>query len=190
MRAPFYLFGGLNDHRKSLISEIFKLQEELPFSSAKVGNSTDTGGSSVATKPSSRSSKIKWISNRSLSEEIYYSYVLPANRAAFGVDVTPFCDIQYTEYHANENGKYDWHEDVFWGESRPFDRKLSLTIQLSEPEEYEGGNFKFAHCDLPQTVKLKGSILVFPSYLSHCVTPVTRGVRKSLVVWFEGPRWK
>ena len=71
------------------------------------------------------------------------------------------------------------------------DRKLSVTVQLSDPSEYEGGGFEFLECPNPdESSRKKGTVLVFPSYLKHRVLPVTKGTRKSLVAWFEGPRWK
>ena len=76
--------------------------------------------------------------------------------------------------------------------NEPFDRKLSMTVQLTDPTEYEGGDF---HLDdsvepLPSFSKDKGSVLIFPSYINHKVSPVTKGIRRSLVAWFSGPRWR
>lgn len=64
-------------------------------------------------------------------------------------------------------------------------------MQLSDSSEYEGGSFEFMEVEQPQEeAKTKGTALIFPSYLQHRVTPVTEGVRKSLVAWFSGPRWQ
>ena len=99
-------------------------------------------------------------------------------------------EIQYTEYHATEGGKYDWHHDVDWNNSGGTDRKLSLTVQLSDPSDYDGGYFEFLEVEQPPaSSKTKGAVLAFPSYLAHRVAPVTRGVRRSLVAWFHGPTW-
>jgi len=77
-------------------------------------------------------------------------------------------------------------------------RKLSLTINLTEPQNYEGGNLKFdlgSHTKGEQFVECvearnQGTIIVFPSYLYHCVTPVTKGTRYSLVLWCSGEPFK
>jgi PKHD-type hydroxylase len=73
------------------------------------------------------------------------------------------------------------------------DRKLSLIIQLTDPSEYEGGDFQF-DSDIPQPdpaeIKQRGTVIVFPSFLRHRVTPVTSGVRRSLVSWVEGPKFR
>jgi len=135
-----------------------------------------------------RSSTIRWVHDREI-RSFLKEYIIMANSAAFGVDLNGHCEIQYTEYYATERGHYDWHHDVFWNAPTNSDRKLSIVIQLSNPDEYEGGNFEFSECENPE-FKNKGSILVFPSYLKHRVTPVTKGTRKSLVSWFFGPRWR
>ena len=141
-----------------------------------------------------RRSRIIWLSDQQwLKDYLYDSWIMEANREAFNVDVLKCCDIQYTEYHGSDQGHYDFHKDVFWEENKQFDRKLSLTIQLSEPTDYEGGDFELHPMygkEMPVESKWYGSVLVFPSYLEHAVKPVTSGVRKSLVAWFEGPRWR
>ena len=72
--------------------------------------------------------------------------------------------------------------------------KLSLTLQLSDGSEYEGGNFELndgTGQGLPyDALRKKGSVLIFPSFLMHRVTPVTSGVRKTIVAWFEGRQFK
>lgn len=136
-----------------------------------------------------RRSKIRW-ANDSVLRSILWSFIQDANRNAFDVDVVEYADIQYTEYHGDESGKYDEHIDVNWGADIPYDRKLSITVQLSDPDDYTGGDFTIQNCDLPAGLKNKGSVLVFPSYLVHGVSPVQTGIRKSLVAWFEGPRWR
>lgn len=77
-------------------------------------------------------------------------------------------------------------------------RKISVTINLTDKDEYEGGNLKFDfgnHASAPPQVECteareKGSIIVFPSFVPHTVTPVTKGTRKSLVMWCLGEPWK
>ncbi len=70
-------------------------------------------------------------------------------------------------------------------------RKLSMVLQLSDPSEYEGGDLElFTSANPIITKKQKGIIHAFPSYVMHRVTPVTKGVRKTLVVWIAGPRFK
>ena len=138
-----------------------------------------------------RRSKVSWLTGNDKVHGMLNSYIAEA-RNFIDVEVGFDAEIQYTEYHASEGGKYDWHHDVHWEGDGPTDRKLSLTVQLSDPADYEGGNFEFAACEQlpPHYAKQRGTVVVFPSYLSHRVSPVTSGVRKSLVAWFHGPRWR
>ena len=80
-------------------------------------------------------------------------------------------------------------------------RKLSMVVQLSKPENYEGGGFRFNLRGLdsqtddnimspPPGFKQQGSIIVFPSFLWHKVEPITKGIRHSLVMWALGEKWK
>jgi PKHD-type hydroxylase len=63
---------------------------------------------------------------------------------------------------------------------------------LSDPSDYEGGRFEFDNTlpQLPDEAFKKGSVIVFPSFHKHRVTPVTSGIRHSLVTWVEGPHWR
>ena len=137
-----------------------------------------------------RSSDVAWLTGNNVVQDIIWEYVKAANDRAFHFQIENKGDIQYTEYHAVKKGHYDWHHDVDWNGDTPRDRKLSVTVQLSDLSEYEGGAFTFSECETPDhSARVKGTVLVFPSYLQHRVLPITSGTRKSLVAWFEGPRW-
>jgi len=116
------------------------------------------------------------------------------NTRFFNFDINGYDTLQYSEYHASENGKYDWHVDMYVGEMPPTDidtRKLSLVVWLND--DYEGGDFELicTSLDTPITIpKEKGKLIIFPSFLFHRVTPVTRGIRRSLVSWIYGPKFK
>lgn len=94
-------------------------------------------------------------------------------------------DIQYTEYDESYKGHYDWHVDCGYSNTR----KLSLVVQLSDPSEYEGGELQVHNGESPHRTctKEKGAMILFPSFLHHRVTPVTKGTRRSLVLWISGP---
>ena len=147
-----------------------------------------------AEKTSYRESKVRWIDvNKEKSMvETLWSYVNRANRDSFDVDVRYLNEVQYTTYYGTNKGHYDWHHDVDFRNNQPYHRKLSVTVQLSDASEYEGGDFEFdGDIDqLPPEHKEKGTVLVFPSFYRHRVKPVTKGTRKSLVAWFEGPHWR
>ena len=137
-----------------------------------------------------RVSEIAWLNDQYWLRDMLFGYVMEANRIAFGVDVENIASIQFTEYHGDRKGKFNWHDDVIWTEERAFDRKISVTVQLSDPADYGGGAFEFSDWPSPENSRGQGTILVFPSYLTHRVAPVTHGTRRSLVAWFEGPRWR
>lgn len=140
-----------------------------------------------------RSSAIRWL-DPVADEDIVarlMQFVHSSNRSNFGFDIHAPFELQFTEYHGSEGGKYDWHHDVWLNSSRPYARKLSVVVQLSNPADYEGGAFEFFDVQHPGAqFAPQGSILLFPSFLQHRVLPVTGGLRRSLVTWVEGPRWR
>lgn len=189
-RAIWQMFSGALDERTcdSIITECEY------YSPVKAGIGIDE---TSRTDNSVRESEIRWIdrtdiNSRFIADIIYY-YVHEANRNAFNVDVNYLKDIQYTKYFGKNKGHYKQHCDTFWANhNNAYDRKLSVTIQLSNSDEYEGGDFKFTDCESPNAEELrkKGTVLVFLSPIYHCVEPVTKGERKSLVAWVEGPKWR
>ena len=95
---------------------------------------------------------------------------------------------QYTEYP--EGGFYDWHvdNDVNMAHEPPV-RKISMTCLLSPESEFEGGNLELIKEDKIPKIK-QGHAIFFASFIRHRVTPVIRGNRKSLVMWFGGTPFK
>ena len=136
-----------------------------------------------------RKSTIRWVRDEALQNRLW-DYVQTANKASFGVDVTNQCDMQFTIYDSANSGHYDWHHDVHWNGQDSQDRKISLTIQLTDPKNYEGGGFEFEEVKTSADFTGKGTIVLFPSYLRHKVHRVTSGTRHSLVAWFFGARWQ
>jgi len=118
------------------------------------------------------------------------------NNRWYNFDINGYDQFQYTEYHSSNNGCYGWHSDLFLGplpeNSYTETRKLSLSLILNDPEiDFEGGELQFGHELNHEAAKVKkGTIVLFPSFGLHRVSPVTRGVRKSLVAWILGPKWK
>ena len=138
-----------------------------------------------------RKSRVAWLTDNKPILDMLFDFVDTANKNVFNLSIFKQADIQYTEYLGSEGGHYSWHHDIDWNRNDGFDRKISVTVQLSNPNEYEGGSFSFSETESPDDrCKEKGTVLVFPSYLQHAVQPVTSGTRKSLVAWFEGPRWQ
>lgn len=112
-----------------------------------------------------------------------------ANRSFFNFNIQDSENIQFTEYDEKYEGEYKQHIDTFWISQNH--RKISCILQLSDPEEYEGGDFFLNATERPnmEEVKNQGTLLFFPSFLEHGITPVTKGTRYSLVCWFTGPHF-
>lgn len=137
-----------------------------------------------------RKSTVRWVQDVPEITDVLWRYAWESNRMAYNFDINCIFEVQFTEYHGDENGFYTWHHDIDYTADVGYDRKISIVVQLSNPENYEGGDFQFRDLDAPENFKNRGSVLTFPSYLEHQVTPVTKGKRYSLVTWVEGPRWR
>lgn len=113
-----------------------------------------------------------------------------ANQYHFGYDLTGIMHgIQLIEYSSDTEvkGHYDWHVDS--GNGEPATRKISFTAQLSDPKDYEGCELVINnHGTEVVATKERGSIHLFPSYMTHKVTPITKGTRYALVIWIHGSR--
>jgi len=153
-----------------------------------------------------RNSDLVWMDDRWIYNELQ-PYVHLANKKAgwnFNWERSESC--QFTKYKLNQY--YDWHCD---SDSKPYEkgndkgmiRKLSMTCQLTDGSEYEGGELEFdfrqydphmrdesKHLQKAKEILPKGSIIVFPSFVWHRVKPVTKGTRYSLVMWSTGYPYK
>ena len=135
-----------------------------------------------------RDCSVRWIDDEWV-HSLLWPYVEQANQRGFHVAVDSRSEMQVVEYTAEQGAHYDWHHDVHWNGQSDFDRKISITVQLSGSDEYEGGDFEFDEVKTNADFRSKGTVLVFPSYLRHRIHPVTAGTRRALVAWFSGPRW-
>jgi PKHD-type hydroxylase len=115
--------------------------------------------------------------------------ILQANQQWFGFELNTIEALQYSVYNVGDF--YDGHVDHHFQGAGQFPRKLSFSMQLTDPSEYEGGSTRLITSHEPFAIpKTKGSITFFPSYTLHDVQPITKGTRKALVGWVLGPRWK
>ena len=146
-----------------------------------------------------RTSKTAFITDTWIKKDLQ-SFVKYANKSwQFNLNCNE--DVQFTEYEPR--GHYNWHNDSLKNpmNMKNMQRKLSTVVQLSSPEDYEGGDLKFnlrgldsSNADTvmspPPEFKQQGSIVIFPSFLWHKVEPITSGKRYSLVMWTLGEKWK
>ena len=142
-----------------------------------------------------RNSKIKWIPMEDSRFHWLYGKITDKihqlNSEVWKFDLQETIEqIQYTEYDGNVKGHYNWHLDV--GKYIASHRKISVTVQICDPKDYEGGELEIHSGTDSELVieKSLGLMTVFPSFLLHRVRPVTKGKRRSLVLWTGGCAFK
>lgn len=138
-----------------------------------------------------RDSQIAWMYPTDETQWIYYrisQVVMDLNAQFFNFDLFGFTEgLQFTKYEA-PSGHYQAHIDKLFGKTI---RKLSVVLQLSDPADFQGGDLNMTLGKDPDVMeKMQGKIVVFPSYVLHGVTPVTKGTRYSLVGWITGEPFK
>ena len=157
-----------------------------PQQTAQVGG---TAGGTVDTK--TRTSHISWIPFAKMQEmyKVIENIMLKTNSNHFGFDGMRLTEpAQYTEYPTG--GFYDWHidSDVNCANEPPI-RKISMTCLLSPESEFEGGGLELIS-DGKIVRPKQGQAIFFASYIRHRVIPISKGIRKSLVMWFGGPSFR
>jgi len=195
------------------IDKIFDLVKEKKFAEAGVGYDKNEDNKNLLTDHKiinfdvgvvkrKRETNIKWISLEKNSNWLFKKIIQCINEVNinnYGYILKFVEDLQFSEYTSLTKGFYSKHQDCSNRhaiENFVDMRKLSFTIQLSDPNDYEGGELKFykgkksiyTNKEEGDTAKKdKGSIIFFPSHVLHEVTPVTKGTRYSLVSWVQGP---
>lgn len=165
----------------------------IPSQDGVVG--TDSG---IRADFTTRRSRVKFLqSNDWKFQHLFddlWKMAISANRDFFNVHITQLNFVQLAEYNELDRGEYRDHHDVFWLNDDPIlHRKLSCVIQLTPPDQYDGGELELldvAQFPPAQDLREQGTVLFFPSFFMHRARPVTRGVRHSIAAWFEGPKWR
>ena len=149
------------------------------------------GGAKGTIDTKVRTSHISWIPFKKMPEmyKTIETLMLKTNNNHFGFDNMQLTEpAQYTEYP--EGGFYDWHIDSdVEGKNEPPVRKISMTCLLSHESEFEGGGLELMSDGKIARPK-QGNAIFFASYIRHRVVPISKGVRKSLVMWFGGTPFK
>ena len=139
-----------------------------------------------------RNSDISWIGSNEDTAWIFRritDLVTTVNSQFFNFDLLGFEELQFTKYHSDYKGFYSRHTD--YGYENLVNRKLSFSVQLSDPDTYEGGDLVLHGGSGEMKVqKDHGTMIFFPSFTLHEVKPVTKGLRYSLVGWVNGPRFR
>jgi len=134
---------------------------------------------------------ILWKKIKNFLEEPYDKIVHTA-KYKFGYDIYDVSNLDMcllNIYHSSKNSEYGWHIDV--NKDDLFDVKLTVIINLSL-EEFEGGDFKLFQNDeyVVEQLKTPGNMIMFKSQINHCVTPVTKGERRTLTIFIHGPKFR
>lgn len=169
------------------IDQIHDIAAEYKLDTAKVGSgdqeleNTSIRDSNIAFLRSSDEAN-KWIFERITGA------IVNINRQFWNFDLRRIETLQYSEYGVGQF--YRPHIDMMYQAPNNAIRKLSFTIQLTDPKEYEGGDVLIKTGTDSPIHKDPGTINFFPSYVLHEVTPVTKGTRHALVGWITGPAFK
>lgn len=162
---------------------------EVDWSTSGTGTILEPSGE-VRTDTEQRRTDIVWQNPMQPLGCIARTYIDTANHSAgWGYILSNQEPTQIGRYKSEDKGHYDWHMDL----QLPKDgvqRKLSISILLSDPSEFEGGELQFKGMEDHKILTKQGSIVVFPSFIEHRVTPVTKGVRYSAVTWASGPSFR
>jgi len=193
---PFEIHPGVFTARQC--DRIVALAESQELESARITDGTVLGDG--VDDEAIRRSETTWITPDDDTWWIFEKLAKVAERANrhYGFELTGFGeDLQYTVYRA-PGGFYTWHQDGLDGPLAT--RKLSLVVQLSDPSDYVGGELQFFEVyeeyepeDLAAftaAASARGSVVAFPAFELHRVLPVRDGVRRSLVSWVSGPRFR
>tara|TARA_R100001015_G_C4631582_1_gene194198 strand:+ start:2611 stop:3231 length:621 start_codon:yes stop_codon:yes gene_type:complete len=200
----YYYFKNVFDDRfcKS-VKDLAKKQKLKKGVVSKNKNETVLGENEFTHKLKLRDSDVCWLNDQWLYDVIS-PYIEEANKMAnWNFDINYFEDLQFTKYKKNQH--YDWHLDNLTSTyDTPHNpnihgtyRKLSFSINLSDPKDFKGGEFYFEFLNSPINnvvecleIKEKGSIIIFPSFVKHKVAAITKGERNSLVGWALGYPFK
>ena len=141
-----------------------------------------------------RSSNVKFIDSSHHIGKLCLENVADVNNKGYNYDLRQYDNNLFQYAHYCVNDYYNWHVDILKNRNRAFVRKLSFSLVLND--DYDGGVLEIAVPNSPdadnpynifQVPRKRGTLIIFPSHLLHRVTPVTHGIRKSIVGWLVGP---
>lgn len=173
----YWIKGGLSDIE---IEKIYTKTNSLSLEASTILTGSETN---------IRKSLVSWLLKEDKENDWLYDKLIDfayyVNKELWNFDINFLVDdIQYSQYLSDSN-HYDYHLDL--GPGMLSLRKISIVVQLSDSNDYEGGDLQILKGKNPINLpRDKGSVFLFPSFLLHRVTPVTSGQRDSLVLWLCG----
>ena len=188
--------GALTFNRKNFVDDSFiqkvenyiKTQKLIPGGIANTHEKVDL-------KDDVRRSQIHWMADEKYKDDLAPLYgeltakLREVNSRHWNWIIDSWDAFQYSEYDESYKGHYDWHIDyTMKTPDQPLSRKISFSLGISEKDEYEGGELMTKMNTNENSYKLdKGELFLFPSWMLHKVTPVTKGKRRVIVGWGLGP---
>ena len=180
---------------KKFCDEVVKYALQKKLEKGVTGDNTKIKNIDKNKRPINRNSDIGWLKEQWIYKEISPLVKMANKDAGWNFQYDKIEQAQFTKYDSNQF--FDWHQDMF--PSSEIKRKISVTCQLTDPNNYEGGEIEFDFKNYPpeetkiykdKRLREKGTVIVFPSFVWHRVKPVTKGTRYSLVLWYNGNDWQ
>ena len=181
-----------------------KIIEDCKNNDLEIAKVHDADANTSRDDPDIRKTSIYWVPTKvsSKANDLAWYFLKQANKEQFHYDLEYFQAIQFAEY--KNGGFYDWHQDSSQPDAKNNVRKLSLSFILSDPDTFEGGELQFWNGNRPmlnhlseeeqeltrKDLQAQGTMVIFDSRDWHRVTPVTKGVRYSVVCWSVGTMFK
>ena len=183
---PYYMVQLSDDDLQEMQSYISKLKDrDYHHREIIHNNPIHSQGTDVY-----RTCEIHYPNENSVLKQIGKKIFLDVNEKYYEYDLKDIFEFQLIKYYVG--GNYNWHCDYGTAERPGLIRKLSMSIQLTPPEEYHGGELQVVNYG-NRTITIPthlGTVVVFDSKLPHKVWPVAWGQRISLVGWANGPRFR
>jgi PKHD-type hydroxylase len=190
-RSPVLMEGGtVKWHGLFTSVQLDALERQcdsLPLEAARL---TGKGNDSI------RTTQVAWFHRNAETEDLYRrmeAVVLRLNADLFHFELSGLTTVQYAIYRESEAGYFDWHNDYgrYRGDPGQEPRKITMSLQLSENASYDGCDLEVraAH-PVDIAPRERGTLVAFRANALHRVTPITRGVRKSLIIWAVGPEFR
>jgi PKHD-type hydroxylase len=189
--SPILMEGGSviwrNVFSSSQLDGIERMCDRLPLEEAQL---TGSGQASI------RSTRVAWLHRNAETQDLYLrmeAVVLRLNAELFHFELSGLTTMQYALYRQDEAGYFDWHNDYgrYRGDPGQEPRKITLSLQLSDGAAYQGCDLEVrASHPVDVAPRERGTLMAFRANALHRVTPITRGARKSLVVWAAGPEFR
>jgi len=188
-RSYEYFFNAIGLSKLKELEEYIKENFEFDYNTGEINPNASSKKTTATNLVQQRKSYYiesdEYIIN---FEDVLNGYIVKANENQFDFDLLDICQFYYFEYGVEENLKnLDWHMDL----ANPYpynERKLSFSLMMNDPSEYEGGQLEI-WIDSNKTIKIpktQGGLVIFPSFMPHRVTAITKGVRKSIVGFICG----